>query len=276
MNIDHVTIAGSSLDVLRETFAAQGLATDYGGAHSNGVTHMALLGFDDGSYIELISTLQPGQPSPWWDRFITQNGGPCAWAVQVEDVAAEAGRIAALGVPVRGPHAMRRQRPDGKTIEWDLAYLGEGDPGAVLPFIINDRTPREWRVAPSASVAGSELGGIARVVIAVRDQVAAARLFQSVYGWQTVQVAIDRALGINLLSFADTPVVLAAPSSGESPLAQRLELVGDAPLAFLIESTDVEATSHRFSLSEPVIWFGRSIYWLPGEAPLPQLGIIAA
>ena len=60
MKLDHVTIAGSSLDRLRDAFARIGLATEYGGAHANGVTHMALLGFDDGSYIELASTVKPG------------------------------------------------------------------------------------------------------------------------------------------------------------------------------------------------------------------------
>ena len=71
LTIDHVTIAGSTLATLEAGFAAIGLTTDYGGPHSNGVTHMSLLGFDDGSYIELISSMQPGQKdNVFWGEHI--------------------------------------------------------------------------------------------------------------------------------------------------------------------------------------------------------------
>src|SRR5262245_47130104 len=121
MRIDHVTLAAPALDPLRGVFAELGLTTDYGGEHGNGVTHMALLGFDDGSYIELIAAITPGTPSPWWNKFIVQDGGPCAWAVGIDDVAAEAERITALGIKVNGPNHAGRQKPDGTKIEWDSA-----------------------------------------------------------------------------------------------------------------------------------------------------------
>ena len=126
LKIDHVTIAGSTLARLEQAFANVGLVTDYGGPHSNGVTHMALLGFDDGSYIELISTMEAGRKdTDFWGEHIVQDGGPCAWAVYVEDVAAEAARVAQQGVTVSGPHYMNRSRPDGQLVEWELAFLGE-------------------------------------------------------------------------------------------------------------------------------------------------------
>ena len=53
LKIDHVTIAGPELAPMERAFAGVGLVTDYGGPHSNGVTHMAWLGFNDGSYNEL-------------------------------------------------------------------------------------------------------------------------------------------------------------------------------------------------------------------------------
>ncbi len=62
--LDHVTLAATNLDTLVEGFSAAGMTLDYGGAHSNGITHMSLLGFSDGSYIELISTVTPGVPAP--------------------------------------------------------------------------------------------------------------------------------------------------------------------------------------------------------------------
>src|SRR5512134_3988715 len=124
LKIDHVTIAGRMLAPMEQAFAKLGLATEYGGPHSNGVTHMALLGFADGSYLELISSLEPGlKDTIFWGAFIAGNGGPCAWAVRVDDINAEATYVAALGVPVTGPAHYYRRRPDGKLVEWYLAFL---------------------------------------------------------------------------------------------------------------------------------------------------------
>src|SRR5205807_845756 len=131
LQIDHVTVAGSDLALLQRAFAEAGLPTDYGGLHSNGVTHMALLGFEDGSYLELISTVKAGAPSPWWPRQIVEDGGPCAWCARVDDLAAECARLSGLGILVQGPTSFHRERPDGARVEWDLAFLGTGERGAV-------------------------------------------------------------------------------------------------------------------------------------------------
>lgn len=203
MRIDHVTFAGQSLDALRDAFAQLGMATDYGGAHSNGVTHMAVLGFDDGSYLELISTLQRGQRSPWWHDAIAGNAGPCGVAVQCDDVPAEAQRLRALGIAVRGPIDMSRQTPSGDTASWTLAYIGDGEPGATLPFVIQDRSPRARRVQPSFIVTGSELTGIARVVLAVRDFDATIRLFRAAYAWPVPELMDDVSLGTRIAHWSD-------------------------------------------------------------------------
>jgi hypothetical protein len=264
LKIDHVTLASSDLKTLEQVFARAGLATDYGGPHSNGVTHMSLLGFDVGSYIELISTLEPGQAAPWWGQHIAGNGGPCAWAVEAGDVAAEAARIAALGIPVRGPNAMTRQRPDGVQIEWDLAFVGEKQPGATLPFLIKDRTPREWRVQPSASVTGTDLTGVAKVVLGVHDLDRAVDVFRRVYGWPAPGTQDDVNLG-RLAHFPGTPVLLAAPLRPNNFLAERLRRFDESPCAFLIGARNLYAASNQLGLGTISSWFGRQIFWF--DAP---------
>src|SRR5262245_55419779 len=159
--IDHVTIAWSSLEAMAQVFASVGLAADYGGPHGNGITHMDVLGFDDGSYVELISTIQLGpNPDASWGEAITADAGPCAWAVRAEEIVGEAERVRALGIPVAGPNPGGRKRPDGQVLEWETVAPGKWGTGAVLPFLIKDRTSRELRVRPSPSVAGTELTGI--------------------------------------------------------------------------------------------------------------------
>jgi hypothetical protein len=276
LRVDHVTIAGSHLASLEQAFTGVGLKPAYGGPHSNGITHMALLSFADGSYIELISTLEPGQTSPLWPAHIAGDGGPCAWAVGVDNVAAEAARLAALGVPVAGPTYLSRRRLDGVLVEWDLAFLGDQGPGATLPFIIADRTPREWRVPPSTRVAEGELRGVAMVVLGVEHLNRAVDLFQRVYGWPPPQTDEDAGLGAKLAHFPGTPVVLAAAPQKSGWLVERLARFGESPCAFLLAASDVDAAALRFSFAGSGSWFGRRIMWFdPAILQGVKLGLIA-
>lgn len=275
LEIDHVTLAGPDLAKMEQAFARVGLTTDYGGVHSNGVTHMSLLGFEDGSYLELISTVKPGALSPLWGDSIGRNGGPCAWAVGVDDVALEARRLNSLGVPVQGPSYYHRRRPDGALVEWDLAFPGDHLPGAVLPFLIKDRTPRQLRVRPSASVSSQAEGGklrpgslrgVALVVLGVEDIKATAELFQRLFDWPAARVEEDHRFGARLASFEGAPVALAAPLRGSRWLSDRLEQLGESPCAFLIGTKSLERAARHFPLGETTSWLDRKTAWFDREA----------
>ena len=266
LKIDHVTIGGSRLQDLQQAFAEVGLATDYGGAHSNNITHMSLLGFDDGSYMELISTLEPGQTSPWWDAHINGDGGPCAWAVDVEDVAEEARRTRAAGIAVDGPRHYTRKRPDGRRIEWDLAVVGDQGMGAVLPFLIKDRTPRSLRVSPSASVTSTELTGVELVVLGVNDIEHASRLFSQVYGLPLPERGELPHFGATTACFAGQRFMLAAPLEADNWLAQRLTRFGPSPCAYLIGSRDFARSVERFGLTDEANGWDRRAAWFATSA----------
>lgn len=261
---------------MEQAFAAVGLATDYGGAHSNGITHMALLGLEDGSYIELISSLEPGlKDTIFWGEHIGGDGGPCAWAVHSDDVAAGAARLAALGIAVQGPVYMHRRRPDGRLVEWDLAFLGDHPAGASLPFIIKDITPRDWRVQPSASVAG-RLTGMAMVILGVKSLADTIELFRQVYGWSAPQFKEEPVFGARLAHFAGTPVTLAAPLAAGDWLSDRLARFGPSPCAYLVGATDFEAAKRDFQLTSSLVWFGREVAWFdPAKLNGVKLGVIA-
>lgn len=273
--IDHATIAARSLDELGDAFAAVGLPTEYGGMHSNGVTEMSLLGFQDGSYIECIATAEPGVESPLWDTHIRNDGGPCGWAVRAEDITAEAARLRDAGVIVSGPESMARERPDGVELAWELAILGEGDPGATLPFLIADETPREKRVSPTPAAADSELTGIERVVLGVADADRAAERFRRAFPGlpEPVREARD-TFGATLVRFPGAPAVLAEPAA-ESWLADRLERFGPSPCGLLLGTTDVERSAERFGLDARISLAGRRAGWPSGtEGVLSELGVV--
>lgn len=275
IRIDHVTLAAAELEPARRRFAELGFSTDYGGAHSNGVTHMALLGFDDGSYLELISTLEPGAPSPLWEGQIRDNAGPAAWAVAVDGLAREQERLAGAGVATRGPVPMTRARPDGISLEWELLFPGDGPPGGTLPFAIRDRTPRNLRVKPSESVSGGEIAGVAQVVIGVRDIEPTAALFRRVYQWSEPVVSENPGLGARVAAFQGTPVVLAEPAAPSSWLAERLSRYGECPAAFLLAASGPKRTTGRLPLLPPEPWFAGELAWIdPGRLFGWRIGLL--
>jgi len=93
LKLDHIGICAYDLQSLQDAFASIGLHAEYGGAHATGGTHNALLGFDDGSYIELIALQQPGSVTD--DRWNSLKPGvshACFWAVHTDDKAADVRR----------------------------------------------------------------------------------------------------------------------------------------------------------------------------------------
>ena len=276
LSIDHVTLACSELESLRAALAELGLATTYGGAHANGVTHMAARGLADGTYLELISRL-PGPAASadrgWWPRAIESDAGPCAWSLACDDAAAEAARVARLGVSVSGPHAHQRTRPDGAVVRWEMVFLGDGEPGSLLPFAIQDRTPRPLRVpaAPTGSSAAGLPTGIAQVVVAVTDMPAAIELFRRVYALDAPSTGHSPRLGADLACFSGQPLSLAVPASSSGWLAQRLARHGSGPCAFLLGTENLEAADGRHALFPAEPWPGRRVAWFE-PAALPDHG----
>ncbi len=139
LEIDHVTIAGTRLADLRAAFsAATGIPTEYGGPHANHLTEMALASFPDGSYLELMGIEQGADPAALaahtWNRFLRENGGPCAFALRINDVNAEIRQLAHAGVRVGDAEKSGRARPDGVTLAWETADIGRGREGRSFRF----------------------------------------------------------------------------------------------------------------------------------------------
>jgi hypothetical protein len=263
-HIDHVTAAARSLRHMQDALAAVGLHSENGGPHSNHATEMALVSFPDGSYLELIALQANAVPEAvaahYWSKFLNADAGPCAWAVDVPDVAAEARRLSAAGIQVTTPARNGRTRLDGVHLEWDFARVGPGPNGTFFPFLIRDVTPRANRVYPSGKPTTTAFGGVARVVLGVQDLDKSIALYQRAYNLAPPLRQQDRELQAQLAWFKGTPVILAAPlsSSAAGPLAARVTQFGDAPCAFILKRT---AQFKPADLPLHSQWFDRQVSW---------------
>ncbi len=260
LELDHVSICGSNLDTLRQAFGEVGLAPDIGGPHGNGITQMAIIGFDDTTYIELIAPIKPGVTAGSdWSKYMSEDAVTCAWAVGTNVLLQEVDRLKKAGIPVTTPQPGSRKRPDGMSVEWTTAAAGSGTPGSTLPFIIEDQTPRAWRVQTSASVKGAPVTGVENVVLGVSNLDASIALFRKAYGWADPLIETQKDFG-KLAYFPGEPVILAAPASG-GWLSDRLAKYGETPVAYLLATQDMAAAVKKYKLSGNKTWFGQKVAW---------------
>lgn len=272
LELDHVSICGSNLDTLRQTFTDVGLTPDFGGPHGNGVTQMAAVGFDDGTYIELIAPVKTGETSgSAWSRFMGEEATTCAWAVGTNVLLQEVDRLKKAGIAVANPERGSRKRPDGMSVEWTTADVGSGTPGSLLPFVIEDETPRAWRVQTSASLQGAPVSGVENVVIGVSNLDAAVAMFRKAYGWADPIVETQKDWG-KMAYFPGEPVILV---SGAGWISERIAKFGESPVAFLLACRDFPGAVKKYRLVGTKTWFGQKVAWFdPGKLKGVRLGVI--
>lgn len=271
--LDHAVFAWEDLDAITEVFTRLGLAPEYGGQHGDGTTEMAVLGFDDGSYFELIAPTDAEEPPQRWPDELADSAGPCAWCLDVDDLRARLKRLIDAGTEVRGPTPLSRERPDGTLVEWEMGWYGSEAATQRFPFLISDLTPREYRVRPSESVAGSTLTGIGQVVLAVADLDAAVDQFRRLHRYPSPTRSVAEPFGATLASFPGKPAVLAEPL-GETRIADRLERYRSCPCAYLVESPDFDATEREYPLTGLTEWFGHRIGWFDAPELDQRVGVI--
>lgn len=269
LKIDHVTVCGSDLAEMRDRFAKLGIETEYGGAHANQLTEMALAGFEDGSYLELIAPVAGADPDKAsgmmasWLPLMIGNVGAGAWAIRVSGIQNAVEKLKERGVEVRGPERGGRTKPDGTRLDWEIAIAGPGAAGSLLPFMIEDRTERNLRVRTHRDQL--TVSGVGAVVVVVRALGAAIDLYRQAYGWDEAAIEEHPEFGAALAHFRGNPVILAAPSSGNW-LSERLLKFGEGPVAFLFKS--------RKAGDRQSLWFGQQVSWWDEQTAGARVGLI--
>lgn len=276
--VDHGVIVGASLEELTAAFEAIDLEPVYAGPLENELNHLSQVAFPDGSYFELLSTIEDDQQSPWWNDHLKRNGGPCAWAVESAAIEADADRASSAGLRVEGPTRYGRERPNGTYFDYELAIVGEGGIATTFPFLIQDHTPRSKRVQwPSPCAEGTALTGIRFVLTAVDDLDARVRVFREAYGVDAPDRSTVTRLTAEVAAFPGSPIVLAEPTGANSWLRDRLDTHGERPAAYLLGTTDFPETVDRFGLAVDDDFLGRPCAWFHDpklEAINTRIGVV--
>jgi glyoxalase-like protein len=203
---DHAVLAVGDLDVAVGQWEHAGFTVIRGGVHPALGTHNALIAFADGTYLELLAPREAwrlrmlrvaralglwrvvmGRRSPIARRFLghlAQLGLVVDIALRTESVASAMLDAQARGLQVAGPFPGARQRADGREIAWRFGVPSRGD----IPFLIEDVTPREWRI-PHGADATHRNGatGVASIALGVRNLEASRRRYHALLGAEAIQ-----------------------------------------------------------------------------------------
>lgn len=228
--IDHIVIAVHSLERAIATYRGLGFTVVEGGRHPYG-SYNALIGFADGSYIELLSFYEDSPAHPWWSLLQERGGGLIDFCLATDDIRGDLEALRAAGVDCGDLSEGGRARPDGYQVRWMNNKVGGGWQG-LIPFLIEDLTPRAERL-PAQREHGNGISGIHSIALATDDVARYAAVMAAVLGVEGQPVAGPDAGGAGLrIEVGGHALDYLAPNVVDSPLAAHL--AGDRPAPYSI------------------------------------------
>jgi catechol 2,3-dioxygenase-like lactoylglutathione lyase family enzyme len=259
-SIDHIVIASHDLDAAIRNARAAGFTVVAGGVHGSGNTQNALIGFQDGAYLELFAPTPQGRTAEhrWFAR-IRNGGGLVDFCLLGADLATETTRIRQSGIEYSQPFAMTRVTPDGTRIEWSLST----PPGITgqygWPFMIEDTTPRPIRVphAPEQIRHANGSKGVAGITVLVRDLDPSAKAYEAILGMSPHEAAHAQDRVSTVFSLTGAWIRLKEPSSAEE--AEHLERHGQGPYRITLRCHDASIAPDAGSLLDPLFFSGAKI-----------------
>lgn len=234
--LDHSVIVVRDLASAVRDYTTLGFTVTPGGTHADGLTHNALIPFADGSYFELLAFTDPEQATdhPWWHR-LAEGEGLEDYALASDDLAGDVVACRQRGLAIGDPVEGGRQRPDGRTLRWRTARLAQPPPDRALPFLIEDVTPRDWRVPGGAAAQHAlHVGGIQRSAIAVRDVAAAAARFAALLGMAPAGATATPDFALASGQF----ISLVSPRAADDEAATQIARHGERPFALTLCAAD--------------------------------------
>lgn len=200
--IDHLVIAVTELEKAATAYRELGFTVVPGGRHPVG-THNALIAFDDGSYLELVSFYRESPDHPWW-TVLQDGGGLVDYCLRTDDLAADTRAFRAAGVEIVDAVPQSRERPDGYRVAWMVSLVRSRHRG-VAPFLIRDESPRAERV-PRETRHANQVTGIALLRIATTSaELPAVRHWYAEVLKQAGEDVVNADLGGNGMRFPVGP-----------------------------------------------------------------------
>jgi catechol 2,3-dioxygenase-like lactoylglutathione lyase family enzyme len=168
---DHLVILVHDLKAAIEVYRRLGFDALPGGEHPNYGSYNALVALANGVYLELLAFKDYvlAESSHWREavRMLRVSEGFAAHVLGSDDLAGDVVKIRAQAIDIGDPTPWQRLRPDGQTIRWRTAFIS-GTPTGMMPFLIQDETPRKLRIETPHAGLGAR-ARLSQLVIAVKQ-----------------------------------------------------------------------------------------------------------
>jgi catechol 2,3-dioxygenase-like lactoylglutathione lyase family enzyme len=237
--IDHIVILVDDLETAISDYAALGFTVVRGGRHPIG-THNALVGFSDGSYLELLAFYEPRPEQRWWPA-LQRGGGLVDFCMATDDLRTDMEALRRAGVAMSDLFPLSRQRPDGYTVRWVLSVPGD-DFARAMPFLIQDETPLDERI-PAERRHANRVTGVASLTCVTPDTASAQRRFAGVFRQAARPIVRDDldAAGVRF-TVGRHAIDYLTPRGPAGSLSDWLRVEGPSPYAVTLNA-DVHANS---------------------------------
>lgn len=233
IGFDHFVIAVNDLDQTIADYTAAGFTVTPGGEHKNGISHNALVTFQDGAYFELIAFRGDASGhGTHWPRTLAKGEGFVDYALRTDDLNEELSALRAAGLDYSDPIPGGRFRPDGQRIDWQNIRYGDREQPSHLPFYCHDLTERPLRVPDGdAAIHANGITGVAGVTVVVADLDAATRDFAALTGHEGVEAesTIHDVARARRFPVGRAWIEAVQPSQRDSELRAYLETRGELP-----------------------------------------------
>jgi catechol 2,3-dioxygenase-like lactoylglutathione lyase family enzyme len=187
---DHFIVLVNDLDAAIDAYRQLGFDARAGGVHPAFGSHNALVALADGAYLELVAFNDPALAAKtFWGAGVAKlraGEGFGGYVLASDDLASDVAQLKQRALNVGEPSAGSRLRPDGQRVAWRIA-LFDDSPVGVLPFLIQDETPRALRIEPAQAGLGSR-ARVKEAVVAVNDVDAARDAYRALLGVEPTRV----------------------------------------------------------------------------------------
>lgn len=240
---DHFIVLVNDLTSAMQTYRRLGFDVRAGGEHPAFGSHNALIPFADGTYIELVAFKDATLATQtFWRAGVARlrvGEGFAGFVLASNDIANDVARLKS-SLAYHEPQAGARVRPDGQRVEWHTAMF-EGSPVGLMPFLIQDDTPRPLRIEPAQTGLNSR-ARVKEVIVVVRHLEHAREAYRTLLGVEPKRVhnVANDVIGYRLMLEWGN-VVLAHPETGGNTMEEHLSRRGEGIFALTLE---VEGLGH--------------------------------
>jgi hypothetical protein len=259
LSLDHIILVVSDLQVASQQFKQLGFTVIPGGVHSGGKTHNRLVPFPDGTYLELLSTPRQSRLkflillkklrllniymgddtaiNRRLTRDLASGIGMADFCLQSADLEKEIVQLKARGARFSHPNPGGRQRPDGKEVSWLTAVPRTLD----LPFLIEDKTPRELRLPPvKDDYHPNGILGISGIVVLVSNLIDSMANYRALLGDDPVSQAQYTQPGTQSSGYAINAnfITIISPLPGNLIVRKHLKNRPSRPAGIIFRSIE--------------------------------------